>query len=504
MLVGLPAPARAAEEPPGPPTNISLKKAGPGAVKVTWDSPKDTGSGPILFQTATAFKKGVIDSAGRWWERSAGECRTEQATGRASCTIRGLPNGTYNIRVLAVNRVSNNTTILADPLITVEPNPAVGVTCLTKGAITSVKSRYLECGPSKKWRFISANARCVEIGATAGELFCAQRSGGSVWQAPAIAECASNATSIRSAAMRCMLARYARNQPNNAIEINLMTSPTVHATARSWISTVLQDSLRMYAGYPGSGTGTIHTYFSLDKTWCLDKLQMLTGRRDDYLCDQDGGLNAGSLFASSGWATRQSILFGRPFPGNPSLEDYESQGAAGLLNENDWALHLVYEMGHATHGLLMSKITGQGQTTYVPILLEVGAARMAAYAYVVGVLGESENRWRATVFERNSPTSGTLTPYSDPRLSTGGSYQGDAIEWPRVYTLGFLAGEYIVGKYGDAVLFDQLIPAVMRNQGDFDAALRAVIGISEDKLITALNEYAFAQLSLAGHSISRQ
>lgn len=108
------------------------------------------------------------------------------------------------------------------------------------------------------------------------------------------------------------------------------------------------------------------------------------------------------------------------------------------------------------------------------------------------------------MFERNSPTSGTLTPYSDPRLSTGGSYQGDAIEWPRVYTLGFLAGEYIVGKYGDAVLFDQLIPAVMRNQGDFDAALRAVIGISEDELITALNEYAFAQLSLAGHSISLQ
>jgi hypothetical protein len=299
-----------------------------------------------------------------------------------------------------------------------------------------------------------------------------------------------------------MKARYARNQSNELITIKLTTSPTVHSSAKTWIQTVLRDSLRMYAGYPGSGAGTIHAYFSLDKTWCMEKLQALTGNRDEYLCNQDGGLNAGSLLGSNGWVSRQSILFGRPYPGNPSLKDYENQTAGTVLSDNDWALHFVYEMGHATHGLLMSQITGEGQTTFVPVLLEVGAARMAAYGYVVGVLGEPESRWRATVFERDSPASGTFTPYSDPRLLTGGSYEGDAIEWPRVYTLGFLAGEYIVGKYGDEVLFDRLIPAVMRNRGNFDAALRSIIGIGEDELIGALNEYALAQLRAEGHTIT--
>ena len=503
LLLPSSATRAAADEPPGPPTNIVLAKAGPGAVKVTWSTPNDTGSGPILYQTATAYRKGLIDSKGAWWEKSSGDCQVTATSGRVSCTIRNLPNGTYNIRVLAVNKVSNNTTILSDPLITVQPNPAVGVACVSKGEVTQVKGKYLECGQSKRWQLVQVGRACVLNGSLAGELFCRAEGSRRQWAGPTVANCAKAAESIRAAAMKCMLARYAKNQPNTSVTVTLKASPTTHKSATAWIKNVLNDSMRMYGSYPGSGTGTIHAYFSLDKEWCLDELQQLTGNRDEYLCEQDGGLNAGSLYARSGWIKRESILFGRPYPGTPSLQAFEQLGAATLLNDNDWALHFIYEMGHATHGLLMSKITGEGQTSFVPILLEVGAARMAAYAYVVGVLGESETRWRATVFERNSPASGILTPYSDPRLSSGGSYQGDAIEWPRVYTLGFLAGEYIVGKYGDEVLFDRLIPAVMRNGGDFDAALRATIGIGENALYSALNQYALEQLRASGHSITQ-
>jgi hypothetical protein len=429
-------------------------------------------------------------------------CRVSATTN--SCALRGVASGNWDVVVYATSTTNQSyaSRVISVRVGTAPPAAAVGLRCTTIGVIKTSKGRYLECGVSKKWRLVNVKARCVLDGAIAGELYCAQRGSFNVWVAPSVAECASGATSIRAGAMQCMQARYARNQPNASITIKLTTSPTVHSSARTWIQTVLRDALRMYAGYPGFGNGTIHAYFSLDKAWCMEKLQALTGTRDDYLCNQDGGLNAGSLYGSNGWVARQSILFGRPYPGNPSLNDYETQAAGTLLNENDWALHFVYEMGHATHGLLMSQITGEGQTTFVPVLLEVGAARMAAYAYVVGVLGQSETRWRATVFEREAPSSGAFTPYSDPRLLSGGSYEGDAIEWPRVYTLGFLAGEYIVGKYGDEVLFDRLIPAVMRNSGNFDAALQSIIGISEDELIDALNEYALAQLRAAGHTIT--
>lgn len=182
LLLTGPIPANAADEPPGPPTNIVLTKAGPGAVKVTWNTPKDSGSGPILFQTATAFRKGLIDSKGRWWERASGDCRTEQTSGRASCTIRGLPNGTYNIRVLAVNRISNNTTILSDPLITVQPVPAVGVACVALGDITSSKGKYLECGSGKRWQSVTVSRSCITTGARAGLYICSQTATGRKWK----------------------------------------------------------------------------------------------------------------------------------------------------------------------------------------------------------------------------------------------------------------------------------------------------------------------------------
>ena len=60
----------------------------------------------------------------------------------------------------------------------------------------------------------------------------------------------------------------------------------------------------------------------------------------------------------------------------------------------------------------------------IPALLEVGAARIAAYAYAVAVRGESEARWRELVFERSSPQRAELTSYADPRLAGGGGYQG--------------------------------------------------------------------------------
>jgi hypothetical protein len=311
---------------------------------------------------------------------------------------------------------------------------------------------------------------------------------------------------VREAALAFMLARWRRNVPNEAVAIELQVSPGVHPSATTWIRGILDDALRMYGPYAGKGPGRIRAVFSLDKDWCLDVQEAMSGHRQEYLCEQDGGLNAGS-----GWRERESILFARPWGpavdprrGEPPLSAFTEEGAGELLDARGWKLHLVYEMGHATHGLLMSELTGQGTTPFVPVFLEVGAARMAAYAYAVAVRGESEERWREAVFERSSPQRATLTSYGHPLLATGGEYHGDSLEWPRIYTLGFLAGEYIVGTYGDEALFDHLIPLLMANGGDRDAAYRSVLGVTLEELTVALDSYALEQLGAAGHELSRQ
>jgi hypothetical protein len=311
---------------------------------------------------------------------------------------------------------------------------------------------------------------------------------------------------VREAALAFMLARWRRNVPNEAVAIELQVSPGVHPSATTWIRAILDDALRMYGPYAGHGPGRIRAVFSLDKSWCLDVQEAMSGYRQEYLCEQDGGLNAGS-----GWQKSESILFARPWGpavdpsrGEPPLSAFTEEGAGELLDARDWELHFVYEMGHATHGLLMSELTGQGTTPFVPVLLEVGAARMAAYAYAVAVRGESEDKWRAAVFERSSPQRAKLTSFADPLLATGGEYHGDSIEWPRIYTLGFLAGEYLVGTYGDEALFDRLIPLLMSNGGDRDAAYRSVLGVTLEELTVALDSYALEQLSAAGHELSRR
>ncbi len=323
--------------------------------------------------------------------------------------------------------------------------------------------------------------------------------------APGAAPTPQEELGVREAALASMLARWNRNAPNEAVSIELQASPGVHPSATTWIRGVLDDGLRMYGPYAGQGPGRIRAVFSLDKSWCLDVQEAMSGHREAYLCEQDGGLNAGS-----GWQKGESILFARPWDpaldpgrGEPPLSAFTREGAGELLDAMGWELHFVYEMGHATHGLLMSELTGEGYTPFVPVLLEVGAARMAAYAYAVAVRGESEDEWREFVFERRSPQRAKLTSYAHPLLATGGEYHGDAIEWPRIYTLGFLAGEYIVGTYGDEALFDQLIPLLMSNGGDQDAAYRSVLGVTPEELTTALDAYAFEQLSAVGHELSR-
>ncbi len=53
-------------------------------------------------------------------------------------------------------------------------------------------------------------------------------------------------TEVREAALASMLARWNRNAPNEAVSIELQTSPGVHPSAPTWIRGVL-DGVRALA-----------------------------------------------------------------------------------------------------------------------------------------------------------------------------------------------------------------------------------------------------------------
>ena len=55
----------------------------------------------------------------------------------------------------------------------------------------------------------------------------------------------------------------------------------------------------------------------------------------------------------------------------------------------------------------------------------------------------------------------------------------------------------------DKALLERLIPLLMSNGGDQDAAYRSVLGVTPEELTTALDSYAMEQLSAAGHELSR-
>ena len=89
-----------ATPPTGAPANVRVTRLADGGLEVAWDPVPDQGNGGSIITgyVATATARG----AGRSWS-----CRTD-ASGM-SCVIKGLPRGTYDVTVVAVNDAGSGT-----------------------------------------------------------------------------------------------------------------------------------------------------------------------------------------------------------------------------------------------------------------------------------------------------------------------------------------------------------------------------------------------------------
>ena len=449
LLLPSSATRAAADEPPGPPTNIVLAKAGPGAVKVTWSTPNDTGSGPILYQTATAYRKGLIDSKGAWWEKSSGDCRVTATSGRVSCTIRNLPNGTYNIRVLAVNKVSNNTTILSDPLITVQPNPAVGVACVSKGEVTQVKGKYLECGAQKKWRLVALNQACLTPDKIVGSIFCDQAT--SRWRAQTTA-CAARKdvpapiawNLVATNAMYCLaqLQREGAEQPQ--LELTSLFPSYATKQSKIWFTRALTAGNQIFGRWlknPDQKIGLIYATSFDDGCSKMKSLLQSNGASADLPQVETLGWACAGESPFSGWYV------------NPGMGATVFTPSAGQLR------YVIYYGGRGDE--LRQKSTSQLNNNFQTpphelfhLVQDTRRAGMALWwtegaAYYVGHVAAALGNFVSLQEQRNlvleQLCSATLYPVAEMEGQWEDPWWGRSTE---VYSIGYFASEYLIGTYG--------------------------------------------------------
>ena len=502
----------AADEPPGPPTNIVLAKAGPGAVKVTWDTPKETGSGPILSQTATAYRKGLIDSKGAWWEKSSGECQVTATSGRVSCTIRNLPNGTYNIRVLAVNKVSNNTTILSDPLITVQPNPAVGVACVSKGEVTTVKAKYLECGAKKKWRLVLITAPCLKVGSKTDTHLCSLTDSTKRWiripsELGAIERpsCAKHATP-QSNFISC--AREVESQPvAKKVNFSFVVDPGIHKSVITkandlalWTVPIFQSVLNQVPFVP-----KVTIIISLSYKWCVEKALPLFLERstppptqsERLVYCETGGANGGHSIAPQNGV----ILLRIP----PELTSDFRIGTRAALNSFELNGVMASEIGHTMRGFLTEAlIPGCGTACNAGDKFPNWAAYLGnSVVSYLGMLnaGRTEEQVELLLLWQGNPEATWKPRYSDPRLKCSGDPAKFAGVYPNNYGMQYAAAQYLVGSFGVDWLFQSLFPALIRSDCVLDEVAGSLWDGDWSDLEAELDEYLLSQLVRAGINV---
>lgn len=107
---------------PGAPTSVTAQAglAGSGEVMVSWNKPTDNHGGPITSYTATAV------------EDNAKSCSVSGTSPATSCTIEGLPPGSYTFTVTATNGAGEGSASAASEPVTLLAAPP--------GAPTDVKA----------------------------------------------------------------------------------------------------------------------------------------------------------------------------------------------------------------------------------------------------------------------------------------------------------------------------------------------------------------------------
>jgi hypothetical protein len=501
------------------PASVSAATAHPDVIKTTVSGSSVTVSwGPIPSDLGytNGMYEAFLGKRGFHNDGSPGDykatCRT--APTASTCTLKNIPAGSWDVVVYATstNNKSYPSKVVSIRVGKAPLAPAVGVACESKGEVTQVKGRYLECGAKKKWRLVLITAPCLKVGSKTDTHLCSLTDSTKRWiripsELGAIERpsCAKHATT-QSNFISC--AREVESQPvAKKVNFSFVVDPGIHKSVITkandlalWTVPIFQSVLNQVPFVP-----KVTIIISLSYKWCVEKALPLFLERstppptqsERLVYCETGGANGGHSIAPQNGV----ILLRIP----PELTSDFRIGTRAALNSFELNAVMTSEIGHTMRGFLTEAlIPGCGTACNAGDKFPNWAAYLGNS--VVGYLGmlnagRTEEQVELLLLWQGNPEATWKPRYSDPRLKCSGDPAKFAGVYPNNYGMQYAAAQYLVGSFGVDWLFQSLFPALIRSDCVLDEVAGSLWDGDWSDLEAELDEYLLSQLVRAGINV---
>jgi hypothetical protein len=391
----------------------------------------------------------------------------------------------------------------------------VGVACVSKGEVTQVKGRYLECGAKKKWRTVLITAPCLTVGSKTDTHLCSLVDGEKRWSViPSSLSAIPRPNCATQASIYANFISCARNaeeqQPNKSVKYSFVFDPNIHPKVRTKAAELAQWTVPIFQGILEQVpfTPKVDIIISLSYDWCVKSaLPIFLGRKapainatEKYIYCRIGGANGGHSETSQ----NGRILLRIPdeltssftYGSQPALDSFELNGV------------MTSEIGHTMRGFLGEAIQpGCGYSCNGMDKFPNWAAYLgnSVVAYL-GMLnaGWTEQRVELNQLWQENPIATWRPRYSDRRLRCSGNPDEFAGVFPNNYSMQVAAAQYLVGSFGLDWVFRSLFPALMRSDCVLDDVARSLWNGDWTDLEEELDTHLLRQLARAGIDVPKR
>jgi hypothetical protein len=438
------------------PTSVSAATVHPDVIKTTVSGSSVTVSwGPIPSDLGytNGMYEAFLGKRGFHNDGSPGDykatCRT--APTASTCTLKNIPAGSWDVVVYATstNNKSYPSKVVSIRVGKAPLAPAVGVACESKGEVTQVKGRYLECGAKKKWRLVTLNQACLTPDKIVGSIFCDQAT--SRWRAQTTA-CAARKdvpapiawNLVATNAMYCLaqLQREGAEQPQ--LELTSLFPSYATKQSKLWFTRALTAGNQIFGRWlknPDQKIGLIYATSFDDGCSKMKSLLQSNGASADLPQVETLGWACAGESPFSGWYVNPGFGATVFTPSAGQLryviyyggrgDELREQSTSQLNNNFQTPPHELFHLVQDTRRAGMALWWTEGAAYYV--------------GHVAAALGNfvSLQEQRNLVLEQLC--SATLYPVAEMEGQWEDPWWGRSTE---VYSIGYFASEYLIGTYG--------------------------------------------------------
>ena len=482
------------------PSSVSAATAHPNVIKATVSGSSVTVSwGPIPSDLGytNGMYEAFLGKRGFHNDGSPGDykatCRT--APTASTCTLKNIPVGSWDVVVYATstNNKSYPSKVVSIRVGKAPPAPAVGVACESKGEVTTVKAKYLECGAKKKWRLVALNQACLTPDKIIGSIFCDQAT--SRWRALTTA-CAARKdvpapiawNLVATNAMYCLAQLQREGAEQQQLELTSLFPSYATRQSKLWFTRALTAGNQIFGRWlknPNQKIGLIYATSFDDGCSKMKSLLQSNGASADLPQVETLGWACAAESPFSGWYV------------NPGMGATVFTPSAGQLR------YVIYYGGRGDE--LREQSTSQLNDNFQTpphelfhLVQDTRRAGMALWwteggAYYVGHIAAALGNFVSLQEQRNLVLGqlcyGMLYSVAEMEGQWEDPWWGRSTE---VYSIGYFASEYLIGTYG-WLPFLTLGDNTSGDAAWIERRAQTVFGISASELRSAIDSYVREQ-----------